>query len=763
MPKLTKTKPIALLVCLLAMLAVGFLPLFAGPGYESALAAGLILPATIAIAASLDVARNRSAPFDALASSVAMGGIVALVGYATTLVHGWRAGFCGFSAGTIFYALGPAMGCLLAGAWGALSGEAAALIAKRHVRSASVLFALAGPLGGILVSVARFYSSPIIFAFDPFFGFFSGAIYDTVVDDALFALFTYRLGSFLMLLGVFVAAAHIERIYGNRLRFRWLGRPGVALFGFACLLTSFVLFLRGPRLGHWQTARSIENELGGKVDGERCDIVYARALGKEQAELFARDCDAQVRAVEKWMGVRDTPRVRAFLFRDSAQKRSLMGAATTYIAKPWRREIYVQANGFPHPVLGHELAHVIAGSFTKGPFRVGGIYWGLGSNPGLVEGMAVAASPDDDEDLTPAEWSRTMMDLGILPRLDDVFALGFFNQTAAKAYTVAGAFVSYLHDRYGAEAVRRFYAGESLDEVVGKPLSALERDWHEALRGLEISPHARAIAEARFDRPSVFGRRCPHEVDTIRGEANLAQAEGDLPLAMASYERLLRLDPGDLRSRFQLATCHLRSGDDARAASQLDSLANDEKWPRAARDRARSQLADMALQVGNLDRAEHLYEELRGRTLDEDALRTLDVKLEAVRDPKAREAVVELLIGRKERGPDPALAATKLGAWAASEPTNGLPDYLLARGLLGRGLYREAGEGLNRALEKGLAIASVKREALRLRMIAACAVGEGETVTLSYAQWREEPETGGARGEGVRRLWERCGGGLAPR
>ena len=38
-----------------------------------------------------------------------------------------------------------------------------------------------------------------------------------------------------------------------------------------------------------------------------------------------------------------------------------MGAADTYIAKPWRREVYVQAAGYPHPVLGHELMHVLAG------------------------------------------------------------------------------------------------------------------------------------------------------------------------------------------------------------------------------------------------------------------------------------------------------------------------------------------------------------------------------------------------------------------
>jgi len=64
--------------------------------------------------------------------------------------------------------------------------------------------------------------------------------------------------------------------------------------------------------------------------------------------------------------------VRAFFFRDAAEKKRLMGAGDTYIAKPWRKEVYLQMGAYPHPVLGHELAHVVAGSFGRGPFRIAG-------------------------------------------------------------------------------------------------------------------------------------------------------------------------------------------------------------------------------------------------------------------------------------------------------------------------------------------------------------------------------------------------------
>ena len=67
----------------------------------------------------------------------------------------------------------------------------------------------------------------------------------------------------------------------------------------------------------------------------------------------------------------------AFFFRDAADKKRLMGAGDTYIAKPWRREVYLQVAAYPHPVLGHELAHVIAGAFGQGPFHVAGPLGGL--------------------------------------------------------------------------------------------------------------------------------------------------------------------------------------------------------------------------------------------------------------------------------------------------------------------------------------------------------------------------------------------------
>ncbi|HEY2513500.1 MAG TPA: hypothetical protein VGI39_21680, partial [Polyangiaceae bacterium] len=184
----------AALVAGVLLLAIGFLPLFGGPGYEQALAAGLILPAAAAMATALDVARSgaEASPLSLVARGVASGLALAALGFATALVQGVRVGFCDLPGGARGYALTAAAGAVLGGAWGAVVGELARR-AKRK-RLAAVLGALAAPLGSVIVSLLRFYGSPMIFAFDPFVGYFSGTLYDTVIDAGL-PLLTYRLGS----------------------------------------------------------------------------------------------------------------------------------------------------------------------------------------------------------------------------------------------------------------------------------------------------------------------------------------------------------------------------------------------------------------------------------------------------------------------------------------------------------------------------------------------------------------------------------------
>src|SRR5882724_5146250 len=116
----SRAQTIAAFLAFASLFAIGFTPLFGGPGYEISLAAGLILPALAAIATAFDTLRRRTEPFESFSRGVASGTVLSLIGYLTTIVHGVRVGFCDAAGGTALFALGPTFGAIMGGAWGAL-------------------------------------------------------------------------------------------------------------------------------------------------------------------------------------------------------------------------------------------------------------------------------------------------------------------------------------------------------------------------------------------------------------------------------------------------------------------------------------------------------------------------------------------------------------------------------------------------------------------------------------------------------------------
>ncbi len=660
---------------------VGFLPLFGGPGYEHSLASGLVVPSAAAIATAIEVsALEGVAPIACVARGLSTGAILSSVAFGTALLHGMRVGICDLWGGTISFLLTAGFGGLLGGAWGVLVGEACRLSLRR--RLGCVALALAGPLAGIAVSVGRFYGSPMIFEYDPFVGYFSGTLYDTVVDVRT-ELWTYRGGSLATLAGVAFLAAALTRTEEGRLRLRPLrGDPkarACLLSGIGALAVSVVVTVEGAALGHWQTADTIAKALGGQMAGDRCDVVYPDSLSSEQATLLVRDCEQQLDADERRLDARLGGRLTVFVFADASEKRRLMGAAETSIAKPWRREVYVQFAGYPHPVLGHEIAHVVSGAFARWPFRVGG---GLVPNPGLIEGVAVATSPDDDE-LTDGQWARAMLDLGTLPAIRPMFSLEFLGASAQKSYTVAGAFVAWVLDRWGPAVVRTWYGGGSIEELTHESWAVLDADFRTWLRTLTMPLDATAYARAKFERPSVWRRKCPHVVDALDRDADRCRDDHRVARADSLYARALERDPRDWYARFARAKLALQFGNAAESATarkHLGVIALDDATPRTWRDRAEEALADDDLARGNDTRAAEAYRALAGHAVDEDAARTLEVKALSAGDPAARGAIVDLLLAAPGRSPDAWLGALSLGAWA-DETHEPMAEYLVGKNL----------------------------------------------------------------------------------
>src|SRR5262249_31118083 len=155
----------------------------------------------------------------------------------------------------------------------------------------------------------------------------------------------------------------------------------------------------------------------------------------------------------------------------------------------------------------------------------------------------------EDDDLTDVQWARAMMDLGILPGLRRIFSVGFLGENPAKSYTIAGAFVRWAIGVYGAEVVRKWYGGAALEALTPASWEQLDAAFRKELAKYTLSPEADAVARARFGRPSVFGRVCPHVVDELRQEADHCRDQNQYDRAIVLYTRALDKDAHDWASR----------------------------------------------------------------------------------------------------------------------------------------------------------------------------------------------------------------------
>src|SRR5262249_49177553 len=129
------------------------------------------LPARLAARGARDVGAGAAA----LAAGVYGAALVGVVAGVVAL-RGLFGEQCTPGRGAVFFALIALPGAVLASLCGLVLG--AALRARPR---------LAGIAGGLVVpatvawSLARFSASPAIFAYDPFFGFFPGAMYDETI------------------------------------------------------------------------------------------------------------------------------------------------------------------------------------------------------------------------------------------------------------------------------------------------------------------------------------------------------------------------------------------------------------------------------------------------------------------------------------------------------------------------------------------------------------------------------------------------------
>ena len=569
---------------LLAALAgvLAFTPLFNLLAYEFCLAVAVVGSVAAAHLGSVQVAvaRRREAGM-MLSLGTPVGGLLTLLGrcvsanllllvlpLAVISLNALRVKNCDYLEGLAFYAMMPALGVALASCVGALW----ALAVPRG--ALATLGAVLTLVGSVAWGLWRFYDAPPIFGYDPFVGYFPGTLYDEDVAIRL-PFILYRIYNLVWAAAAVAVAAQLFDPPTLRLRLSRLGTAGRRLTTASALLVAagmLLFWLRAP-LGYAVDGPHIAAELGGVRRSSHFTIHYPEEMKPDEVDLLVEDHEFRYAQLAALFDVAPE-RVTSYIFRSGEEKQRLMGAGHTFIAKPWRGEVYLQQTGFPHRVLKHELAHVFAGLHGDALFGVS-VRWRRVPLPhpvfnvGLIEGVAVAAEwrPYLDE-MTGHQMAAALVKLDLAPRIETLFGYGFLAGAASRSYVLAGSFCRLLLHRHGfARLAAVFENGGDFEAAYGRPLPALAREWDRFIAGVEVPDRLLQLATERFRRPSILRRVCSHEVANLVEESGRLRERGDPEDAARLLERICRFDPGEPTHLLRLMRATAEAGrlEEARA------------------------------------------------------------------------------------------------------------------------------------------------------------------------------------------------------
>ncbi len=612
----------------IAAVVMAFIPLFDVLGFEFSFAlAVLAAPATGDLACAY-VRRARAADRTPLERAVgpvrllgALLGRAALINLAVLVLplviislNALRVRNCDWWFGLESYVLLAVPSALAGTCVGVLS----AVVAGPR-RKLAVALPYLVVLGSLLFAVWRFYAAPPVFSYNLFGGYYPGNLYDEEIGFAA-PFFWARLFQLSLLVALLAAAALTLDVPELRLSMRTARPesrrllPAAVLAGAGALAA--LLWARSGQLGFDVDADDIKAELGGRYETEHFVIWYPRGgVIERDIALIGEDHEFRFAQVVKTLGAEPERRITSFYFADADQKYRLMGARNVYMAKPWRNEIYVHHMPFPHGVLRHEITHVVAAEFGDAVFGVSvrSRFLLPFFNVGLIEGTAVAVDWPDHRasGMTPHQSVKAMRELGIAPPLEEILSLGFLSFSAARSYTVAGSFVRFLLDRWGADRLRVLYhTGGDFMTAYGRELDQIAGEWRAMIDEVELPPGAIEVLREAFRRPSIFSRPCAHAIARRRARAAQLIGGGRADEAADVLRSVCADAPDEPSYQIELARVLLLDGDDVGATAILGGIAGDtENISSPVRAAAMLDMAGAEVRAGRLAAARTLLDQ----------------------------------------------------------------------------------------------------------------------------------------------------------
>jgi len=389
---------------------------------------------------------------------------------------------CDPGSGFLFYFLYtvPAAVC---GAGAGLS--AVRLLKGLWLRASLVLAVVLLPAAYTLWTL--YHDAPVRF-FHLVFGMWPGSLYDEQVAITP-ALWVARFEGLVLGLSLVLLAS-------DRLRKAGLAFGGLLL----------VLIAAEPLTGVRQPLSLLRERMGPPVVAVGVRFYPDPDLPAEVRGEIAGIIGEAVTHVKTRLGEDHAGRIELFLFRDVERRYEVTGARYTTFTKPWQGTAFLEPESLRSArgksLLRHELTHLVTAPW--GPLL--GLPW----NISLLEGTAVAVAPGSAERL--AALAKVVLekkpDLGLETFLR---SFGFWNESAAVAYPLGGAFVQFVLEAKGPDYLKALWRLGPFEEPPEGGWKALAAGFRGYLEKIEPSEGEKATGTILSKRKSIFEKRCPHD------------------------------------------------------------------------------------------------------------------------------------------------------------------------------------------------------------------------------------------------------------
>ena len=241
-------------------------------------------------------------------------------------------------------------------------------------------------------------------------------------------------------------------------------------------------------------------------------------------------------------------KIRLYVYRDSEQKEEVSFVHDARHHMPGAGELHLTKVIAMDPT-PHEDTHLIARRL-----------FGPGYLTALVEGVAVWVEQQGSENELPV-YANMMLSKGAAPSVGDLLDEETMRVLMRNrmGFPFAGLFVSWLHDAFGLDGIRRVFNLYASDPAALAGKIGIEPERLEAAFGAYLR------AQSELGRDEATFR-------AAQGKAQHFTGLGDYERAAPALEEALKIRPNHLLTRYDLALVHKELGRWEAAAKQLRTL-----------------------------------------------------------------------------------------------------------------------------------------------------------------------------------------------